>query len=362
MGTAAEDVFSAYLYYAVSITSYTKVTSYVKASGLVACILSGVLGDILVTQANSSLNLLMIISAISVCIGFVVGIFTIKEQSKELINSEKLPFDYKIPNHISNRISTIKLFRKQLMLLKYSLSDKYLKMLLMYWIFGNAVYSIVYNYEVSIYIELNNGSDAWNGSVLSIMLIGGTLGALLPSYLETGQFSNQKKSIYLFTAELFCFISLFFSIYCWNLILSTFFLTGFFTAWQFINVITYSHLASTLKECQKEYNTVDITSSHSHLSSNKLENIQTTQSNQSEDNCQTMSSSLLEEDSDPPYSIAVVTIVAVCVSIQIIIQSILFSSLNTDLRYSFWIITYLFIGCTCIHCLYLTFYYFLTTN
>ena len=97
-----------------------------------------------------------------------------------------------------NFISTIKLFRKQLMLLKYSLSDKYLKMLLMYWIFGNAVYSIVYNYEVSIYIELNNGSDAWNGSVLSIMLIGGTLGALLPSYLETGQFSNQKKSIYLF--------------------------------------------------------------------------------------------------------------------------------------------------------------------
>ena len=39
-------VFSAYIYYVVDPLQYERVTSYVKASALVACLLSGVLGDL----------------------------------------------------------------------------------------------------------------------------------------------------------------------------------------------------------------------------------------------------------------------------------------------------------------------------
>ena len=43
---AAVSVFYAYIYYVVSPSEYEKVTSYVKASALVASLLSGVLGDL----------------------------------------------------------------------------------------------------------------------------------------------------------------------------------------------------------------------------------------------------------------------------------------------------------------------------
>eukprot|EP01035_Chromulina_nebulosa_P017180 gene17180-22696_t len=73
MGTAAEDVFSAYIYYAVPQSLYTDVTAYVKSSALLASLLSGVLGDLLVTQTNTSLTTLMVISAAFVCTGAFIA-------------------------------------------------------------------------------------------------------------------------------------------------------------------------------------------------------------------------------------------------------------------------------------------------
>ena len=63
MGTAAEDVFSAYIYQVVPVHSYQKVTGYVRASGLMSTLVSGVLGDILVTQFQVDLTMLFYISA-----------------------------------------------------------------------------------------------------------------------------------------------------------------------------------------------------------------------------------------------------------------------------------------------------------
>lgn len=42
----------------------------------------------------------------------------------------------------------------------------------------------LYDYEVAVYAELNGGSNAWNGSVLAVMLLAGTIGALLPAWLK----------------------------------------------------------------------------------------------------------------------------------------------------------------------------------
>jgi hypothetical protein len=71
-------VFSAYVYYVVSLDDYQAGTSYIKASGLIACVLSGILGDILVFQWQISLRVLMWISGAFVWMGFFVGVFVIE--------------------------------------------------------------------------------------------------------------------------------------------------------------------------------------------------------------------------------------------------------------------------------------------
>lgn len=77
-------VFSAYIYYVVSVDQYQLATSLVKASALMAFVLSGVLGDILVVLYDTSLQYLMWISAAFVWSGFLVGLFVIRSSNKSM--------------------------------------------------------------------------------------------------------------------------------------------------------------------------------------------------------------------------------------------------------------------------------------
>lgn len=77
-GTAAEDLFSAYIYTVVPLEMYQSTTSYVKTSALLSCIISGVLGDILVTQCDTSLYTLTVISAVFVITGAALGFIVIR--------------------------------------------------------------------------------------------------------------------------------------------------------------------------------------------------------------------------------------------------------------------------------------------
>ncbi len=72
-------------------------TSYIKASALMACVLSGILGDILVVEWDASLLVLMWISAAFVWTGFFVGLFFIRNAHP--VNHDK--FMMKI-NHVAN--------------------------------------------------------------------------------------------------------------------------------------------------------------------------------------------------------------------------------------------------------------------
>ena len=78
LGSAAEDIFSAYIYSVVSVSSYQRFTSYLRTSGLVSHVLSGIIGDVLVTQFYALLDVLMIISAVSVLVGAVVGLVILR--------------------------------------------------------------------------------------------------------------------------------------------------------------------------------------------------------------------------------------------------------------------------------------------
>lgn len=199
---------------------------------------------------------------------------------------------------------------------------------------------------MSIYDELN-GSNAWNGSVLSIMLFGSSIGSMIPSYLDTGSATWQTRNIYLVISEIICVISSFSAICAWQIEATVALLTIFFTAWQVVNVVTYAQLAHCLKDVQIQQNLSDQTMKFS-------ANPMVADMNSSAHPLQPMDSdnqdlSKMNDSPDPPYSIAIVIIAAICVLIQIIFQSILFSGLQYNLKAAFLYLNYAFIGFTSLH-------------
>jgi hypothetical protein len=57
LGSAAEDIFKAYIYYAVPCEDFQKATSYINASGLISSVLAGILGTILGLELGFGLGL-----------------------------------------------------------------------------------------------------------------------------------------------------------------------------------------------------------------------------------------------------------------------------------------------------------------
>lgn len=154
-GTVAEDIFFAYIYYVVPTVLYTDVTAYVKSSALIASMLAGILGDILVTQFSVGINVLMIISACFVCSGAFIGLFVITDKKLYKKNSLNLQENSLIESSIysvvnlANRYDTIVLlYREKIRKLKNqiqllsSINDSDLLILILYWIFGNAVFTV----------------------------------------------------------------------------------------------------------------------------------------------------------------------------------------------------------------------------
>jgi hypothetical protein len=101
-------VFSAYVYYVVRADQYQAATSYIKAAALLSCVLSGILGDILVVEGHTSLRILMWISAAGVWAGFAVGLIALRPTNKasHLSNAKTSPhLDSKsVRNHPSPSI------------------------------------------------------------------------------------------------------------------------------------------------------------------------------------------------------------------------------------------------------------------
>jgi hypothetical protein len=74
-------VLSAYVYYMVSPVHYQLATSYIKATNLATNVVAGIVGDLLVVEGDVSLKVLLWISAVSVTIGFVVGLVVLRRPS-----------------------------------------------------------------------------------------------------------------------------------------------------------------------------------------------------------------------------------------------------------------------------------------
>jgi hypothetical protein len=312
----------------------------------------------------------------------------------------------------------------------------------------------LYDYEVAVYAELNNGSNAWNGSVLAVMLLAGTIGALLPTWLKhdvdtehkagsnktsapgkqatnldsssdvpTGAQDSshllsdnyitadveQPPRVYKATSEfvvgmritvagvLSC-VSLLLFVLSWQVVASVSFLALFFATWQYINVVCFARLALALKLAQLEQR-------HAHMrdmtestdgeaaENNKLQRSnkefiartivpmdRTLSTNHEKTHGITTSTGAAETQAhllhslypvvtsrgaktqnsagseqqigsaedipEPPYSVALVSVIALNVVVQIILQAVTFSGLALPLRASCWVFVLTFCAAT----------------
>lgn len=139
LGTAAEDLFTAYIYSVVPLQLYQKSTSYLKTSAMMASVCASILGDILVTQTNASIWVLMMISATSVTIGSIFGCYILKDP----------PSNHSMKKNVNNQAftsyvkETVHSFILQIKLIVTIIhQSKYLKLLLFWWIIGSSVYTV----------------------------------------------------------------------------------------------------------------------------------------------------------------------------------------------------------------------------
>lgn len=301
---------------------------------------------------------------------------------------------------------------------------------------------MLYNYEVSIYEELH-GSNDWNGSVLAAMLLVGSLGALLPSWLRHDQMTaaesgadgdplqNAEPGSTIPVAEktlavrltVVCALSSIVLVLCigsWRTLPTVACLCLFFGLWQYVNVTVYARLALQLKIVQQrslgerkrgpglsvvsglddstltspqtpresetwqqhttacDFDIVDTSNAYSRQAADHLPpppiDTSTDQAMCEEPSPFTVHSPMsmpntaahLAEDeqpqrgavavsaphqevAEPPYSIAVVSIVAACVLVQIVLQIVLFSWLRLDLRRACYILVFVFCAVTILY-------------
>lgn len=331
-----------------------------------------------------------------------------------------------------------------------------------------------------MYAELNNGSNAWNGSVLAVMLLAGTVGALLPAWLQhdaselvqpnpavspgscegvdspiedsrsshamhphttvpptsthtTKTFATTPEFIVgmriIIAGALSC-VNLLLFVISWEVIASVSFLALFFATWQYINVVVFARIALALKLAQQDSlganisdtgteenarnacedlvvrlilpveeiahrrsvsgdgrsssatfastsplpvahhpnSSTDSSSPHplldTHLSAehiamqNPLHN--SSSSTGAERATLTLASAAagersrpVEDNPEPPYSIALVSIIALNVVVQIVLQAVAFSGLALPLRSSCWVFVLTFCAATVALVLYL---------
>lgn len=391
LGTAAEDVFSAYIYYVISTEHYQYATSAIKAAALISCVVSGVLGDILVVKYNTSLTVLMWISAAFVWAGFMMGLFVIRPPRNDFAakgqSSHSAPliaFKEDSNDHQSKQRTKLQIFLHQLQCLRIALQSRTVQTMLLLWVIGNAVFQTLYDYEVSIYQELQGENSSWNGSVLAIMLVAGSIGAMLP-VLEVDPLSmlfrslrgksnenldnqdnethdnvlehtsqkvlvsrkstkNSLKDEEIVTASRIMLASILASgsligvIATWRVIPSVSFLAMFFATWQYVNVIVFARFALYLKRAEELQRRTGFHASYEQLSTSESILHEHQGEHKSNDRVEDV------DTVDPPYSFAIVMIIAANVLIQILLQLVCFSLLQLSLYTACCYMAYVFIS------------------
>lgn len=150
----------------VKAEDYQFATSTIKAAALLSCLVSGVLGDILVVEFQASLTVLTWISAVFVWAGFLVGLFVIrpatdtKTQSQSVLTQlddvemdtsrtqrQHIPLE---EEQLSSKLSKMHIFLHQLRCLRIAMKSPVVKCMLGLWVIGNAIFQVSYRTVLKI--------------------------------------------------------------------------------------------------------------------------------------------------------------------------------------------------------------------
>ena len=442
IGTAAEDIFYAYIFYAIEPRLFQIALSTCRASALVSCLVASILGDLLVTQGNVPLTSLQIISCVAVCCGALLGFFVIlpSEKTRQFVECGGVPLavagsdasagskqpsakDVALGSFVlttSNTSGTLatsgnddnwrewkrgvggaaggaaggagggdggrapplsarevwyqksQVFLAQAAFFKDTLMNSpNLQNQVAYWVVANATFTEIFGYEVAVFEQLNGGSNNWNGSVLSVMLLLGAVGAMLPVFLKIdapGQYSAHDVNGIVALAGVLGSVFLLVFVYVWKAIASLAMLSLFIACWQFISVIILVQVASELKaHHDRTYSTATSTSRDLEFSSVAAVVTNPTVDDDGRDtkglapggdnNSSSSSSSVsvattAHPEAEPPsYAIAIVSLVGISVVLQNLTVSIVFSGLNLTLATSLKVPCFLFaISTFCFAC------------
>jgi hypothetical protein len=233
----------------------------------------------------------------------------------------------------------------------------------LYWIVANATFTEIFGYEVAVFQQLNGGNNKWNGSVLSVMLLLGSVGAMLPVVLKVdspGLYSVHAVNTIIGLAGAAGSTFLLVFAYVWTAIASLAMLSLFVACWQFISCIILVQVATELKLLHDktwathaalrdiEVTTSYIMTSKSDDATNILaQGMPNSSSKNSAGADNSSSPSASASSSTPPeppsYAIAIVSLVAASVVLQNLTVAIVFSGLQLKLRESLLVPVYLFV-------------------
>jgi hypothetical protein len=193
-------------------------------------------------------------------------------------------------------------------------TDTELRHLALWWVLGNAVYMTLYNYEVSIYQELNGGSDEWNGSAIAMLLVMGIVGAALPAHpaLAAALVRPLSRRMLLLGAALGTGLAVLLCVAAWELYTSVGSLALLFCGWNFVTVVFYSWLGSAVAEARI---------SHSD-----------------------------DPAYEPPFSISLVAMVACSALAQVVLSAVLFGGLRLAIRPAATLLSLCFAALVVLYC------------
>ena len=298
VGTAAEDIFYAYVFYAVPKDLFQVAMSSCRTSALVSSLVASILGDVLVVF-GTPLTTLQWISAVCVCSGAALGVLIIQPSAKtQMYLENRFPaiaamvvsevvgkkeagnFADPIPSPLAGRESEgnrqsqgqskdviseassgasaaevralkLRVFVSQILFFYSTVrASPNLTMQVLYWIVCNATFAEIFGYEVAIFQQLNGGNNKWNGSVLSVMLLLGAIGAMLPVFLKVdapGRYNYLEVNRLISLGASFGSLFLLLFVYIWQIAASLAMLSLYLLCWQFISVIVLVQVATELK-------------------------------------------------------------------------------------------------------------------
>lgn len=300
IGTAAEDIFYAYVFYAVSKEHFQVAMSSTRSAALVSSLVASVLGDLLVVEGDTALTTLQWISAVCVCLGALLGVLIIQPSAKThqylemqfpsiaamVVAAEQSPArgtdvipspfsgpdqpphkddgavslttasplsqgPHGFPTAAEVRAQKLHTFISQILFFYETVrASSNLSAQVTFWIVCNATFSVLFGYEVAIFQQLNGGNNKWNGSVLSVMLLLGAVGAVLPMFLKVdapGHFSPLQVNRLICLAAALGSLFLLLFVHIWKIAASLAMLSLYLLCWQFISVIVLVQVATELK-------------------------------------------------------------------------------------------------------------------